>query len=270
MRDEARGELLQRLAAQYAALQDVEAVCLGGSRTGPFLDEHSDLDLYVYVRETIPLAARAAIAGNAAGAEIGNQTWEPGDEWRDPVSGAAVDVMFRHLDWIEGQLERVLVRHEASVGYSTCFWYNVLHSQVLFDRGWFTALQGQSQCAYPEPLARAIIQKNYPLLRRSQSSYLHQVELAVARRDPVSVQHRVTALLASYFDVLFALNRQPHPGEKRLLAHAEALCPRRPVALSEEVNALLTSLPKMDASIPEAIHRLVDGLDVVLASETFR
>jgi hypothetical protein len=270
MSSQARQVLLEQLAGRYAALPAVEAVCLGGSRTGHFADEQSDVDLYVYVRESIALSERAVIAGNAPGAEIGNQTWEPGDEWRDPLSGLAVDVMFRHLNWMEGQLDRVLVQHQASVGYSTCFWYNVLHSQPLFDLGWFAALQERARAPYPEPLVRAIIQMNHPVLRRNQSSYLHQVELAIARHDPVSVQHRVTALLASYFDVLFALNRQPHPGEKRLLPYAEALCPARPSTMSEDVQTLLVALPAMDASIPEAIHRLVDGLDAVLASQTSR
>jgi hypothetical protein len=54
--------------------------------------------------------------------------------------------MYRHARWIEEQLDRVLVRHEASVGYSTCFWYNVLHSNALFDRaGWFEALQRRAR-----------------------------------------------------------------------------------------------------------------------------
>ena len=65
--------------------------------------------------------------------------------------------------WIEEQLERVLVHHQASVGYSTCFWYNVLHSQALFDRaGWFAELQRRPRQPYPEELQRAIIGQKLP------------------------------------------------------------------------------------------------------------
>ena len=147
--------------------------------------------------------------------------------------------MYRHLHWIEEQLDRVLVRHEASVGYTTCFWYNVLHSQVLFDRSvWFEALQRRARQGYPEELRRAIIAKNYPLLRQNQSSYLHQIELAARHQDVVSVNHRVAALLASYFDVLFAVNEQAHPGEKRLLQHA-AQCAHVPADMVAGVVAVV-------------------------------
>ena len=43
---------------------------------------------------------------------------------------------------------------------------------------------------------------NHPLLRRNLSSYLHQIARAVEREDAVAVHHRVTALLASYFEQL--------------------------------------------------------------------
>ena len=255
----------ERLARRFAAPPQVEAVALAGSRTLEFADEDSDVDLYVYVREDIPLDVRTEIAAGSPRAEIGNATWEPGDEWIDGETGVAVDVMYRHVRWIEEQLDRVLVRHEASVGYSTCFWYNVLHSQPLFDHtGWFAALQGSAQVGYPPQLKRAIVAKNYPLLRRNQSSYLHQIELAVKRNDPLSVNHRVAALLASYFDVLFAVNELPHPGEKRLLQHA-ARCATTPREMDRQVREVVAAVG--DGNVVGRIHELVDGLEELLRRE---
>ena len=257
--------LAQRVAANFASLSQVEAVAMAGSRTAEFADSQSDIDLYVYVTADIPLDRRARVAEESPKSEIGNTTWEPGDEWIDPATGTPVDVMFRHTRWIEEQLDRVLVRHEASVGYSTCFWYNVLHSQRLFDRtGWFVALQDKAAVDYPSELRKAIIAKNFPLLRRNQSSYLHQIELAMKRNDPVSVNHRVAALLASYFDVLFALNQLPHPGEKRILEHAKAACTKLPVGMEQEVRGLLDN-PNSD--LIEGINALVDGLERWVARE---
>lgn len=254
----------QRIARQFGSLPQVEAVVLAGSWTSDFADAESDVDLYVYVTEDIPLDVRAKIASGSPRAEIGNATWEPGDEWIDGETGIAVDVMYRHVRWIEEQLDRVLVQHQASVGYSTCFWYNVWHSQALFDRArWFAELQRRAGRRYPPELRRAILAKNYPLLRHNQSSYLHQIELAVRRNDPVSVNHRVAALLASYFDVLFAVNEQLHPGEKRLLRHAMQ-CPHLPPDMVSHVMGIVEAVGDAKADIAARINRLVDGLDGLL------
>jgi predicted nucleotidyltransferase len=260
--------IAQRITRKFASMLQVEAVAMAGSRISGSADGASDVDLYVYVTEDIRLDERSRIAAGAPHAEIGNATWEPGDEWIDYETGTPIDVMFRHLRWIEEQLDRVLVQHQASVGYSTCFWYNVLHSRALFDRrGWFADLQKRAAVTYPPQLRKAIIAKNYPLLRRNQSSYLHQIELAIKRNDPVSVNHRVAALLASYFDVLFALNELPHPGEKRLLEHATASCKKLPVGMERQVRELLVAIATADGRMAERINTLVNGLDDLLARE---
>jgi predicted nucleotidyltransferase len=258
----------QRVARRFASLSQVEAVALAGSRTSEFADVASDVDLYVYVTGDIPLDERARIAAGSPRAEIGNATWEPGDEWIDAESRTSVDVMYRHARWIEEQLDQVLVQHRASAGYSTCFWYNVLHSLVLFDRsGWFAGLQSRAGQAYPPELRRAIIAKNYPLLRRNRSSYLHQIEVAVLREDKVSVNHRAAALLASYFDVLFAVNELPHPGEKRLIQHARASCAKLPAEMEREVYELLACVGKPARDIVAKVNAVVDGLDGLLLQE---
>lgn len=259
----------ESLAADYAALPQVEAVVVAGSLTSQAVDEDSDIDLYVYSREPLAAEPRAEIASRrAVRTWLNNQFWEPGDEWIERASGVAVDVMFRTTGWIEDQLDRVLRRHEASVGYSTCLWHNVLVSRPLFDRnGWFDALQTAAEQPYPEPLRRAIIAKNHPVLRWHLSSYLHQIQLAVARGDGVSVNHRVAALLASYFDILFALNRQPHPGEKRLVQIAVATCAKLPEGMEQQVQALLVAAARPETDVLAAVGSLVDGLDRLLMAE---
>ncbi len=260
--------VVNRVAAEFASLPQVEAVALAGSRASELADAESDVDLYVYVTGDIPLDERVRIAASSSRAEIGNNTWEPGDEWIDAATGTAVDVMYRHVGWIEGQLDRVLVAHQASAGYSTCLWYNVLHSYALFDRsGWFAELRRMAGQPYPPELRRAIIAKNYPLLRRNQSSYLHQIELAIKRGDPVSVNHRVAALVASYFDVLFALNQLPHPGEKRIVQYAISSCRRYPPHMEKDVAGLVTSVGQCDSEIVAKVKVLVDGLDNLLSGD---
>lgn len=255
------------IASRFAAIPEVEAVVLAGSRLTPLADDHSDIDLYVYASDIVPTSLRAEIARGARRAEIGNCFWEPGDEWIVGETGMGIDVMFRTTRWIEDQLDRVLLRYEASVGYSTCFWYNVRNSRALFDRaGWFMTLQEKAGRAYPEELKRAIVAKNHPILRSTMSSYLHQIELALERGDPISVNHRTAAMLASYFDIVFAVNGQPHPGEKRLLQFAQALCPKLPTGMEECVRGLLS---QPGGHVAEHANTMLDGLDGLLRDVGF-
>jgi hypothetical protein len=255
--------LADRIARQFASVPQVEAVALAGSRRSGFTDNHSDIDLYVYAAEMIEVPVRAGIALLSQRKEIGNSFWEPGDEWIDLETGITVDVMFRNMRWLEEQLDRVLVCHEASVGYSTCFWYNVRNSQPLFDRsGWYRAVEQKADRPYPEELKHAVIAKNHPILRRNISSYLQQIERALERQDRVSVNHRTSAILASYFDILFAANGQPHPGEKQLVQFADKLCRNLPLGMPQHIEALLAALP--DGPVIPRANEMLDGLDDLL------
>jgi hypothetical protein len=263
--------LADAVAAAFGALPAVVAVALAGSRTGPLADDRSDVDLYVYARGRIPIESRIAIMHHFTDhGGIDEQFAEPGDEWIDAHTGQGVDLIYRTPQRIEEALDHVLVRHQASTGYSTALWYNVLTSMPLQDReGWFGALQAWADRPYPAELRRAIIAKNHPRLRGIMSSLLHQLESAVLRRDLVSMNHRVAAILASYFDIVFAINERPHPGEKRIVEHVLASCSKVPPDMQQHIEDLLDALaPTGDNQ--RLIHRvnmLLDGLDALVRAE---
>jgi predicted nucleotidyltransferase len=255
------------LANLYSAFPGVESIVLGGSQASGSTLESSDIDLYVYSTESISISDRKEIAGKySESIEINNSFWEPGDEWFDSSLKIGVDVMYRTPEWIQSKLDSVLLHFQASVGYSTCFWHNVLNSKILFDRkGWFERLQESARISYPEELRRAIVAKNYPILRKNQSSYRNQIQKAIDRKDLVSINHRIAAFLASYFDILFAINQIPHPGEKRLLTFAKQQCTHQPGNL-EEVERLFSC---DDQRIVDCVNDLCDELDELLDHEHF-
>ncbi|MCP5099724.1 MAG: DUF4037 domain-containing protein [Chloroflexi bacterium] len=263
---QAHVELAQRIADQYATIPTVTAVSIAGSVVFGTAVVDSDIDLYVYSDEPISVADRDRLfTPQASHMELNNQFWETGDEWQDAATGIHVDVMYRDLAWVGGMQKRVLDEHQASVGYSTCFWHNVLHSQVLYDRdGRYQQLQAAAKRPYPEPLVHAIIAKNYPILRDNQSAYYYQIKKAVKRDDLVSVNHRAAAFLASYFDILIAINRLPHPGEKRMVQFVAERCEKRPSNFATDINAFLHATIKSDLSILNYLNVLVDKLDTIL------
>jgi hypothetical protein len=75
-------------------------------------------------------------------------------------------------------------------------------------------------------------------------------------------------LLSSYFDIIFAVNRLPHPGEKRLLTIAEATCKTLPENMVAEVTALLRAAGKGEAGLIQQVNGLIDRLDGWLADRS--
>ncbi len=266
-------QLAQHIANQFTALPQVEAIALSGSRGTGTIDSASDIDLYVYARGDIPLDVRRAIVertGGATQANIGLNYWGPGDEWFNAPTGIEVDLVYFEAAWMEEQIARVVDRHQASLGYTTCFWHTVRQSSLFYDpHGWFAALQQRSQIEYPEPLRQNVIALNHPVLRDIIPAYAHQVEKAVKRRDIVSINHRLAALLASYFDILLALNRQSHPGEKRLIDFVVKNCPLRPVEMEADLASILMIHMAEVEALPDRLTRLLNRLDHLLVNEGF-
>lgn len=248
-------------------------MALGGSRgSGPgAFDSASDIDLYVYTRGDVPLAARRTLVERAGGARetnIGLEYWGPGDEWLHAPTGIEIDIVYFDARWMEEQIGRVVEQHQASLGYSTCFWHTVRQSIVFHDpKGWFAGLQARCQVPYPEPLRRNIVALNHPVLRGIIPSYATQLAKAAKRGDLISLNHRLAALFASYFDIVLAVNRQLHPGEKRLVEFTVNNCARLPAAMEVETEDLLQATVLDMAGVAPRVHRLLDGLDRLLEQE---
>ncbi|MCC6906272.1 MAG: DUF4037 domain-containing protein [Anaerolineae bacterium] len=262
--------LAQRLATTFGELPQVEAVTLGGSLASGSGDASSDIDLYVYTHAEISTPEREAIvarSGGASRADIGLTYWGPGDEWFQADSGIEVDVVYFDTGWMETQICLLLDEHRASMGYSTCFWYTVLYSESLYDQeGWFAKLQTRCKAPYPEALSANIISRNLPVLRTVIPAYLRQIEKATRRHDLVSINHRLAALFASYFDIIFAANRVLHPGEKRLLEQAQRLCASLPDHMTDDVMSVLHSSGSGDPELLAQLNRMIDRLEEWLTS----
>lgn len=264
--------LANKIADQFRTITCVEAIALGGSQTSGSLDKHSDIDLYIYTSEMIPLKARQAIVEKlgATKADLNLTFWDLGDEWFDLETGIEVDIIYWDRAWIEAQLDRVLVSFQASMGYTTCFWFTVLNSKILFDRrGWFASLQEKCNRSYPVELKRAILAKNHPVLRSVIPSYYNQIKKAIDRRDLISINHRLASLFASYFDVLFALNKVLNPGEKKILEFVSPHCKKVPLNFKQHVESVLHSAATGSDALLYQLDDLLDGLDDLMIEEGF-
>lgn len=83
----------------------------------------------------------------------------------------------------------------------------------------------------------------------------------------VFVHHCVDEVLASYFDILFALNRALQPGGKRQLTYAEALALTLE-GMREDVSGLVVNRDLTD--VVGKVDRLIDRLEALLTKQGAR
>lgn len=257
---------IEDLFAEFAELKEVEAIALGGSRAGEnrdSWDDKSDYDVYVYVTQDIEEARRREILLKYCRImEIGNHYWEAEDNCT-LLNGVDLDIIYRRLDAFAADVEDVVFLHHSRNGYTTCMWHNLATCRILYDRdGRLRQTQQRFQVPYPAELKRSIIENNRKLLGGVLPSYDAQIAKACGRRDMVSVNHRVAAFLASYFDILFALNELTHPGEKRLVSLCEERCRLLPKNFKENLEKLFACMFSQD--IGQVIARIIEELDRIL------
>lgn len=234
-------EIILPVIEEFKQIEDVKAIALAGSRAANSDDETSDFDIYIYSDKEIDIQKRTKIAQQFSDRyEINNCFFGPGDEWFMKNSSVQIDLMYRSREWMENSIENTWVKHYPCVGYSTCFVFNIKNSEIIYDpEGWYNNLQEKVCTNYPDELSKNIVNNNLPLLKNKiAASFYEQVEKALKRKDYVSLNHRISAFLASYFDILFAVNKVLHPGEKRLVQYTKLHCEKIPQNFEEDINNL--------------------------------
>lgn len=249
----------------FAALDEVKAIALGGSRATGEYDEKSDYDLYLYCAEIPSETDRMAILERCCSyIEMNNQYWETEDDCT-LNNGIDVDILYRDLQDFESGIERVVGQYQAYNGYTTCMWHNLNTCQILYDEsGALAAMKQRFAVPYPEPLRTNIIERSRRLLSGYLPSYDAQILKASKRRDTVAVTHRTAAFFEAYFDVIFALNRMTHPGEKRMVEIAKKEAKILPADFEKNIDALLGQLYTDSETVAENLKRIIDALDDVL------
>lgn len=257
--------MIEQLFAELAALPEIEAIALGGSRAGTNFDEKSDYDVYLYCTAPVPEEQRREILSRYCSyIEIGNHFWEYEDNCT-LSNGIDIDILYRNLDDFVNDVASVVERHNPRNGYTTCMWHNLITCKILSDKsGRLTAAQKRFDIPYPEPLRRNIIERNLQLLKTAMPAYRLQITKAAKRGDPVSVNHRTAAFLESYFDIFFALNRKTHPGEKRLISLCLQNCDILPERFEENLNTLFSHLFTAPEAIEEDLDRILTALEKIL------
>jgi hypothetical protein len=252
---------MRSIVAAIADLTGVLGVSLGGSVAAGFADAASDVDLHVYWRaplaEPAARAERLARVADAGSVAVEFLTW--GREDRLRVGGRLVELIYVPLDELQAEVEQAYGAGLSGEGFVTAQLNYAANGRLLHDAaGEVAAIRQRLVDAYPEATRRLVLRDNpFPM-----RTYLAQLRGAQSRGDLLYVQHRRYAVQMVFFNVLFALNRRYHPGEKRLLRHLEH-CPIRPADCATRW-AQSTRLPADDPALAETLAGLVDDLCLLI------
>lgn len=240
---------MDEIIKDFSDIKEVKAIALGGSAgSANTQDSLSDYDIYIFSDEPVPVKVRGEIAKRYSdNYEIHNTFYGDGDEWFRRTDDRVFDLMFWNRKWIEDIINNIWFRHDAWGGYTTCFLYTVKNASVLYDpQDWFKNLQEKLNTPYPQELANNIVLKNRLMIKdKISASFKEQIEKAVKRNDVVSINHRITAFLAGYFDIIFAVNKILHPGEKRLIPFALKNCTLLPADFEKNITDLCCAQDKL-------------------------
>ena len=256
--DSSTDQALRQIVGAVADLPGFTAISLGGSVANGLADQNSDLDLHVYWRAPLAApaerAARLARVADPGSVDVEILDWGREDNLR--IGGRRAELIYMPLDELCAEVEQAYGQGLITEGYTTARLFYVASGQPLHDpAGELSALRERLLSGSPEPTRRLLLRYHPALLR----VYLGHLRLAQSRGDLLAVQHRRYTVQMVFFNLLFALNRRYHPGEKRLLIHGER-CPLRPADLAGRWSHA-ARLAADDPALAETLAGMIDDLN---------
>ncbi|MBQ8518284.1 MAG: DUF4037 domain-containing protein [Agathobacter sp.] len=257
--------MVEKLFEELADLEQVEAIALGGSRAGIEYDAKSDYDVYLYCTADVDKDVRRQILEKYCSyMEINNQFWETEDNCT-LNNGIDIDIVYRNVDDFSAEVASVVEMYQPHNGYTTCMWHNLKNCKIIYDRdGRLAEAKKRFDVPYPKQLKENIIDRNMKLLSDFMPAYKWQIKKALERKDLVSVNHRTSAFLESYFDIIWAMNELTHPGEKRLVSLCLKQCKILPANFEENLNQLFADLFTNLEAVNDDIEAIIVELKKVL------
>jgi Nucleotidyltransferase domain/Domain of unknown function (DUF4037) len=268
---------LTSLAGRLTAVDGVVGVVLGGSRARGDHTPDSDVDLGLYYRADLDIAALAAIARDVAGpdAEVtelgGWGPWVDGGGWL-VVDGVHVDWIYRDVDRVReawGRAHRGTYDWHVQVGHPLgvpdfAYVGELALAVVLTDSdGQLTDLR--DAVTYPDALRTAVARNLW------EADFLLQIAAkATSRSDAAYVALCLSRAMLLCAHALHAYDRRWLVNEKGAIASAGRL-PCAPTDFERRVCVVLGSVGTSPAELAATIEnatRIVEEVKAVWTNET--
>lgn len=141
----------------------------------------------------------------------------------------------------------------------------MINSKILYDpHKELYRIKERFSVPFSKELKENIILKNFRLLTGNLPSYDKQILKALNRGDLVSVNHRISAFIESYFDIIFAVNELTHPGEKRMIDYAKEHAKILPMDFEENMNELLSSIGSNINDVENNFKAIIKNLEDII------
>ena len=256
--------MIQDIFNEFAKFSQVQSIAVGGSRAVKRNDAFSDYDVYVYTTEPIPTQERQNVLETYCNSMALDNYYREHEDVCIMEDGTELNIVYRELDAFLKSVARVVERHEPLDGCTTGMWYSLLKGRIAYDKGGLlVAAKEKYSIPYPQPLRHNIISYHMNLIKYGMPSLTAQMEKAMKRKDMVNINQCAHRFLASYFDIIFALNEKQHPGEKRLIQTCQEECKILPVNFELNIRLLLNTMFK-DPAASAVVDLMVTELEKVI------